>query len=74
MVATLNEDLWTADEAAEQLGVSVNTIYAWVNRGALTPDPDAKRGRRNLFQPSAVFEAERSRKAKHRRKNPTLLT
>jgi excisionase family DNA binding protein len=62
----LNRDLWTAEEAAEQVGVTRFAIYAWVRRGFLKPA--GTRGRFLLFDIDAVREAEKTRARKHRRK------
>ena len=53
-------DLYTAEEAADEVGVSVNTVYTWVHRGHLTHA--GKRGRAKLFRLADVFECEKTRR------------
>lgn len=60
-------DLYTAEEAAEEVGVSVGTIHVWRHRGFL--EPSGKRGRFLLYRLADVFRAEASRKREHRRKS-----
>lgn len=60
------DELWTAEEAAEQVGVTAAAIYTWVRRGALASA--GKRGRYKLFRLDDVFACEAGRKRKHRRK------
>ncbi|MEV7969017.1 helix-turn-helix domain-containing protein [Sphaerisporangium sp. NPDC088356] len=60
------EELFTAEEAAEEVGMSPATIHTWTARGFLTPA--GKRGRFNVYRLADVFAAERGRKRKHRRK------
>ncbi len=43
--------LLSAGEAADLLGVSVHTVYAWVGEGRI---PLVKLGRRTLFDPDAL--------------------
>ncbi|GAT68887.1 helix-turn-helix domain protein [Planomonospora sphaerica] len=62
----MNDELWTAEEAAAEVGVKPGTIHAWVHRGYLTPQ--RKRGGAHLFRLEDVFAAEAGRKRKHRRK------
>ncbi len=61
------EELFTAEEAAAQVGVRPATIYTWTARGFLRPV--GKRGRFNLFRLSDVFACEATRKHKHRRRS-----
>ncbi|MFI7691760.1 helix-turn-helix domain-containing protein [Nonomuraea sp. NPDC049655] len=61
-----DDPLFTAEEAAEQVGVKVATIYVWVHRGALTPA--GTRGRHRLFRLSDVFRAESSRDRSRRKR------
>ena len=61
----MEEDLFTAEEVAAEVGVSKSAIYVWTNRGALSPS--GKRGRYNLYRMSDVFAAEKSRARKYRR-------
>ncbi|MEU8055699.1 helix-turn-helix domain-containing protein [Microbispora bryophytorum] len=61
-----DEDLYTADEAAGEVGVSASAIYVWTHRGYIRPVK--KRGRVNLYRISDVFAAERNRDRKHRRR------
>jgi excisionase family DNA binding protein len=61
-----DEDLWTAEDAAEQVGVKPQTIYVWVSRGYLRPA--GTHGRHRLFRLADVFEVEATRKRAHRRK------
>lgn len=56
----MTADLYTAEEAADEVGVAVTTIYTWVHRGYLTHA--GKRGRRKLFRLSDVFECEKTRR------------
>ncbi len=60
------EPLWTAEEAAAELGINRQTIYTWTSRGHLTPAE--KRGRLNLYRLADVVKAEASRKRKHRKR------
>lgn len=60
--------LFTAEEAAAEVGIETQTIYTWVSRGCLKPE--TKRGRHNLYLLADVFEAEKTRQHKHR-KRPT---
>jgi len=62
-----NEDLFTAEEAAAEVGIDASTIYTWVRRGYL--GYAGRRGRNKLVRLSDVFRAESDRKAKHRRKS-----
>ncbi|MGW4476830.1 helix-turn-helix domain-containing protein [Nonomuraea sp. NPDC004354] len=61
------DGLWTAAEAAAEVGVERDTIYTWVRRGVLAPA--GQRGREKLFDLAEVFACEASRKHKHRRKS-----
>lgn len=61
-------DLYTATEAAEEIGVSVNTIYSWVHREFLVHA--AKRGHVKLFRLADVFAAEAARDRKYRHCDP----
>lgn len=63
----IGDPLFTAEEAAEQVGVKVATIYVWVHRGHLTPA--GTRGKHKLFRLNDVFKAEATRDRK-RRKRP----
>lgn len=63
----MTEDLFTAEEAAEQVGMAVGTIYSWVSRGHLKPV--IKRGRFKMFRLANVYACERDRKRKHRRRS-----
>ena len=63
----MTEQLWTAEEAAAEVGVEVATIYVWTHRGFLTPA--GKRGRLNLYRLDDVFTCEKTRKRKHRRRS-----
>lgn len=58
-------DLFTAAEAADEVGVSVNTIYSWVRRGYL--EHAGRRGHLKLFRLADVFAAEAARQRAHRR-------
>lgn len=60
-----NEELYTAEEVAAQVGVKPATIYTWTARGFLRPV--GKRGRYNLYRLADVFICEATRKRKHRR-------
>ncbi|WP_214322071.1 helix-turn-helix domain-containing protein [Nonomuraea sediminis] len=62
-----DDQLFTAEEAAAEVGVEVQTIYTWTGRGALTPA--GKRGRNNLYRLSDVFACERTRQHKHRKRS-----
>jgi excisionase family DNA binding protein len=68
-VNVLDEDLWTAEEAAEQVGMKVATIYVWVHRGHLRPA--GTRGKHKLFRLDDVFKAESTRDRKRRKKAVT---
>jgi excisionase family DNA binding protein len=68
-VNVLDEDLWTAEEAAEQVGVKVATIYVWVYRGHLRPA--GTRGKHKLYRLADVFKAESTRDRKRRKKAVT---
>lgn len=56
----MTADLFTAQEAADEVGVAVNTIYSWVRRRHLTHA--AKRGHLKLFRLTDVFECEKTRR------------
>ncbi|MFI6477376.1 helix-turn-helix domain-containing protein [Nonomuraea sp. NPDC050663] len=60
------DTLFTAEEAAAEVGVARQTIYVWVNRGYLKHA--AKQGHLKLFRLEDVFEAEKSRDRSRRRK------
>lgn len=60
-------DLYTAQEAADEVGVSVNTIYSWVRREYLTHA--GKRGHQKLFRLADVFAAEATRDRRKRRRD-----
>ena len=59
-------DLYTAEEAADEVGVSVNTVYSWVRRKHLVHA--GKRGRAKLFRLTDVFECEKT----CRQRNPNV--
>lgn len=61
-------DLYTAAEAAEEVGVARATIYSWVARGHLKHT--ARRGHLKLFKLADVFACEATRNRKHRRPDP----
>jgi predicted site-specific integrase-resolvase len=63
------EPLFTAEEAAAEVGMERDTIYTWVARGYLSPVPGRKRGRFKLYRLDDVFECEKSRQREHRRKS-----
>lgn len=63
----MEEVLYTAEEAAEEVGVSKSAIYVWTNRGYL--EPAKKEGRFNKYRLSDVFAAEKGRDRKFRRKD-----
>lgn len=62
----LDEDLWTAEEVAEQVGVAAGTIYTWVSRGYLCPA--GTRGKFKLFRLDDVFNVEKARDRKRRKR------
>lgn len=51
--------LFTAEEAAAEVGVKRQTIYTWVNRGLLAPA--TKQGHTRLFRLEDVFNCEKTR-------------
>ena len=61
------DDLWTAEDAARQVGVEPSTLYTWVRRGYLRHA--GTDGRLKKFRLDDVFRAERERKHKHRRRD-----
>lgn len=63
------EPLFTAEEAAREVGMDRDTIYTWVRRGYLRPVPGRKRGRYKLFRLDDVFACEAARQHEHRRKS-----
>lgn len=65
---TPNEQLYTAAEAAAEVGVKATTIYTWVRRGYLTHA--GSRGHHKLFRLADVFAAEANRKRQHRQRHP----
>lgn len=65
------EDLFTAEEAADQVGVKRQTIYTWVNRGYLKPA--GQRGRHKLFRLEDVFRAEATRDRRKRQNSADVL-
>lgn len=65
----LDEPLFTAEEAAEEVGVRVATIYVWVHRGHLKPV--GSRGKHKLYRLADVFRAEATRDRKRRKKAVT---
>jgi excisionase family DNA binding protein len=62
----LDELLFTADEAAEEVGVAVATIYVWVHRGHLAPA--GTRGKHKLYRLADVFKAEATRDRSRRKR------
>ncbi|MEV4672181.1 helix-turn-helix domain-containing protein [Actinomadura sp. NPDC049382] len=65
----MTTDLYTAAEAADEVGVSVNTVYSWVRRKHLVHA--GKRGRAKLFRLSDVFECEKTRQQRNpKNRNP----
>lgn len=62
----MGKSLWTAAEAAAEVGVEQDTIYTWVRRGFLKHQET--RGRLKLFDLDEVFACEARRKHQHRRK------
>ncbi|WP_329426859.1 helix-turn-helix domain-containing protein [Streptosporangium sp. NBC_01495] len=60
-----SEEMWTAEEAAAEVGMATTTIYTWTARGFLKPA--GKRGRFNLYRLADVFEVEKNRAYQHRR-------
>lgn len=60
------DELFTVEEAAAEVDMEPATLYTWVRRGYLSYA--GKRGRNKLVRLRDVFEAEASRKDKHRRK------
>jgi excisionase family DNA binding protein len=46
------KDLWTTEQAIEELGISRATIHRWMNDGEL---PFFKLGRKSLFKPEDVL-------------------
>ncbi|MFC7380879.1 helix-turn-helix domain-containing protein [Sphaerisporangium rhizosphaerae] len=58
-------ELFTAEEAAAEVGVETATIYNWVRRGYL--NSAEKRGRYKLFRLGDVFACESSRSRAHRK-------
>ncbi|GIH27628.1 hypothetical protein Aph01nite_59380 [Acrocarpospora phusangensis] len=63
---TDDEELFTAEEAAREAGLSESAIYVWTHRGHLKPA--GKVGKFNQYRLSDVFTAEKSRQRKYRRK------
>ncbi|MEV4245242.1 helix-turn-helix domain-containing protein [Streptosporangium canum] len=59
--------LFTAEEAAAEVGVDTQTIYTWTARGYLKPE--TKRGRHNLYLLADVFACEKTRQHKHRKRS-----
>lgn len=59
--------LYTAEEAAAEVGVTPQTIYTWTARKYLKPA--SKRGRFNLYLLADVFACEATRKHKHRKRS-----
>ncbi|WP_079129167.1 helix-turn-helix domain-containing protein [Streptomyces qaidamensis] len=65
--ASVEDEIWlTAREAAELTGVSVVTVYSWVNRGHLKVGGLDHRGQR-LFRHLDVARAEKATRAKAKR-------
>lgn len=64
----MTDILVTAAEGADEVGVSRNTIYSWVDRGILTHVE--RRGHLKLFRLSEVFAAEATRDRRKRRHTP----
>jgi excisionase family DNA binding protein len=65
----LDEPLFTAEEAAEEVNMKPATIYTWVHRGLLRPV--GTRGRHKLFRLADVFDVERTRDRSRRKKAMT---
>lgn len=63
----MNLQLYTAEDAAEEVGVKTTTIYTWVRRGILRHA--AQQGRMKLFRLDDVFEAEKTRDHKRRKRS-----
>ncbi|MGI5293297.1 helix-turn-helix domain-containing protein [Nonomuraea polychroma] len=61
------DPLYTAAEAAAEVGVERDTIYTWVRRGFLKHKD--RRGRLKLFDLDDVFQCEANRQHEHRRKS-----
>lgn len=61
-----DEELFTAEEVAEEVGVKPQTIYVWVSRGHLCPA--GTRGKFKLFRLADVFRAEATRDRKRRKR------
>ena len=64
-----DEELFTAEEAAAEVGMKPQTIYVWVSRGHLCPA--GTRGRYKLFRLADVFRAEATRDRKRRKRAVT---
>lgn len=62
----LDDPLFTAEEAAAEVGMSAQAIYNWVHRGVLTPA--GTRGRHKLYRLADVFRAESTRDRSRRKK------
>lgn len=63
----MNDILVTAEQAAEEVGVSKSAIHVWVHRGRL--QHVKKDGKKHLYRLSDVFKAERLAQAKFRPKS-----
>jgi predicted site-specific integrase-resolvase len=61
-----DEPLFTAEEAAAEVGMKAATIYVWVHRGYLIPA--GTRGKHKLFRLADVFAAEASRDRRRRKR------
>lgn len=64
------DELFTAEEAAREVGVKPGAIYTWVSRGYLKPR--GRRGRYKTFALDDVFAAEAARLRKHRKKSQAI--
>jgi DNA-binding transcriptional MerR regulator len=64
-----DEELFTAEEVAAEVGVKPQTIYVWVSRGHLCPVGTS--GKYKLFRLADVFKAEATRDRKRRKRAVT---
>lgn len=62
----MNYDLFTAEEAARQVGLKEATIRKWKSQGMLSPA--GKKGRFHLYRLADVLAAEANRERKYRNK------
>lgn len=60
---------YSAEEAAERLGISLSTLYAYVSRGLLQSQPDASDPRRRRYP---VAEVLRLQQRQQQRRKPEL--